>query len=403
LVLNAQTRAGSACSDPIFVNGRVQAVSQSAVVVSDVANPPGGFSPEDFEYFAVTFDTLVTPVIEEHFGSPSDVDGNGRTIVFFTKEVNALEPAEVGAITSGYFFARDLFPVLGSDLLRACATSNEAEILYLIVPDPSGEVGAPLGRQQAMQLGTIGMTHEQQHLVNAASRLFRAGGPLPFEEVWLNEGMSHIAEELAFYRASGLGPGLDLGSEHLTGHVLGSFNTFQAFNYQRLRQFYYEPRASSPFSNEGTRAARGASWSFLRYVADRSGLGDPTFFRALVNSRHTGLDNLGAAAGDIGIISSWLGDWSVASYVDNRVLNLPARFQDLSWNNVSLYESFGFDPPYILTSDLDSQGSYAGTLVAGGSTYIRFAVAARTVATLEVTSEGDTPPSTIWVTILRTR
>jgi hypothetical protein len=403
VVLNTQSGAGSACSDPIFVGGVVEAVSETAVVVADVSNPPGGFSTQDFEHFAATFDTLVTPVIDEHFGSPSDLDGNGRTIVFFTREVNALGSGELGAITTGFFFSRDLFPVDGAGTpLNSCPSSNEAELLYLLVPDPTGEVGAPISRQAATELAIATMAHEQQHLVNAANRLFGPGGPFPFEETWLNEGLSHIAEELAFYRASGLGPGLDLGSEHLGDQTLGSFNTFQIANYRRLRHFYYEPQGNSPFGKD-SRATRGAAWSFLRYAADRAGKGDPDFFRSLVRSSLRGFDNLGAAVGGVGTVLAWLGDWSVAAYADNRVLNLPSRFQNPSWNNASLYGSFGFDPPYILTSELDAHGRYDAAVVEGGSSYIQFGVPTRTVATLEITSGGGNPPPTMWVTVLRTR
>ena len=137
MILNAETE--SACEDPKLVTGRVEAVSNLAIVGADMANPAGGFGPADYEQFAAAFDTLVAPLAEEHFGTTSDIDANGRVIVLFTKEVNALDSDDDDSFTAGFFFSRDLFPKESqSPALGSCAASNEAELLYLLVPDQGG-------------------------------------------------------------------------------------------------------------------------------------------------------------------------------------------------------------------------------------------------------------------------
>ena len=40
------------------------------------------------------------------------------------------------------------------------------------------------------------LAHEYQHLINAGRRLY-VNNANAFEDMWLNEGLSHIAEELA--------------------------------------------------------------------------------------------------------------------------------------------------------------------------------------------------------------
>ena len=129
MTLNSETE--SACEDPKLVTGRVEAVSNLAIVVADIANPAGGFGPAGYEQFAATFDTLVAPLAEEHFGTASDIDENGRVIILFTKEVNALDSDDDDSFTAGFFFSRDVFPKEStSPPLGSCTASNEAELLF---------------------------------------------------------------------------------------------------------------------------------------------------------------------------------------------------------------------------------------------------------------------------------
>jgi len=77
--------------------GRVVAKSARAIVVADTGNPAGGFTDADYRGIAATFDTLVYPVDVRHFGEPTDLDNNGRSIIFYTRAVNELTPANVQA------------------------------------------------------------------------------------------------------------------------------------------------------------------------------------------------------------------------------------------------------------------------------------------------------------------
>jgi hypothetical protein len=411
LTFNAQSN--SSCSDPIFVTGRVAAISQKAIVVADTANPSGGFSTADYQHYAATFDTLIAPIALQNFGDVTDIDANDRTILLFTQEVNRRTASGSQTFTAGFFFSRDLFPKqtpLGGNL-QACLHSNQAEMLYLMVPDPNGEVnGNTRSKSFVQQLMLSAIIHESQHLINAGRRLYvqMLGGATWNEEVWLNEGLSHAAEELLFYRASGLAPGGNLSPTALQAagpSAVTAFNRHQANNLLRFHDHLATPPNSSPFNTVDNLATRGASWSFLRYAADRRGGSQSAFFFPLVNSSTRGLDNLEEVLGGETTVYQWLSDWAVAAYADDRVAGSEARHTDRSWNHPAMHATLSqAGAPYpIQTRALVAGSPRTQQLVRGGAAYFRFSVAAGEAGEVEATSNGTTPPATLRVTLLRTR
>ena len=73
--LNTNTEG---CTSPVIVTGRVIVASARAIVVADTSNPPGGFSDADYARIAVTYDTLVAAAEDAAFGTPTDLDANGK-------------------------------------------------------------------------------------------------------------------------------------------------------------------------------------------------------------------------------------------------------------------------------------------------------------------------------------
>ncbi len=413
LSFNTQAESGKSCSSPITVAARVWGVSERAIVAADVGNPPGGFGAGDYLHYAATFDTLIAPIADRNFGAPSDIDDNERTILLFTQEVNRLTPANSGVFTAGFFFSRDLFPKQATPggNLDSCPASNEAEILYLMVPDPTGQVNGNQKTKEFVQSLTLStILHEDQHLVNAARRLYvqKLDGSDWSEEVWLNEGLSHAAEELLFYETSAVGPGQNVTYDALTNAgdpTVVAFNNHQLFNLLRFHEHLAAPSTSSAFDPTDALPARGASWSFLRYAADRRGGDQPGFFHALVNSPTRGTANLGAVLGNVATMFDWMTDWSVAVYADDRVTNLASRHQDVSWNHPNLYSALaGSQASFpIQTVSLPPEVSRTQQLIGGGTAYFRLGVAAGQEGEVEITSGGGTPPETLRVTLLRTR
>ena len=170
VVLNANSDQN--CSSPINTRRASPAVTTTAIVVADTANPTGGFTDAEYLSFATTFDTLIGPLDIATFGQPSDVDKNGKTIIFFTKEVNKLTPRGSGGVVGGFFFERDLFPKTDTPDLFGCAASNFAEMYYSLVPDPTGRFSDSRSKKNVQELTPSTLAHEFQHLINAGRRLY---------------------------------------------------------------------------------------------------------------------------------------------------------------------------------------------------------------------------------------
>jgi hypothetical protein len=405
---NVNTR--SSCADPDRRTGRVVAVTQRAILVADTANPrgPGTFTDAEYTSFGQQFDQLVWPTVTSNFGDPQDIDNNQRVIVFFTRAVNELTPRNQDWFVAGFFFARDLFPRTDQPGFQACAGSNFAEMFYMLVPDPQGTVNGNVrlkDRELARTVAVLG--HEFQHLINASRRLYvvRASGSNWNEETWLNEGLSHIAEELLAYAASPLAPRQNIDRDRLAGspEASAAFFAYQNSNLSLFARFLQEPDTSSLIGPD-VLATRGAAWSFLRYAVDRrvGGGSESAFWRGMIDTNGTGLTNLRVALG--GDPMSWINDWLVAIYADDAVANVDPRFSKPSWNLRSIYPALRnannqqIFPRYPLKTRPLAPGANSVPVRAASAAYLRFGVAAGTTAELNIGAVAD-----VRYTLVRTR
>jgi hypothetical protein len=367
------------------------AIGTQSVVLSDTQNPAGGFSTADFQRFAARFDTLVYPLSVENFGAPADIDGNKKVVLFFTTAVNALTPSNSDSYVAGFFFDRDLFPRVATPQLEGCEGSNYSELFYLLAPDPNGSVNGNVRRTGFVDSVTTSViAHEFQHLINSSRRLYVTQGVEQFEETWLNEGLSHIAEELLFLREAGRTPrsNLDSIAVRSTERTRLSFNMNMSSNASRYRQYLEKPSENSPVRDDDSLETRGATWSLLRYLADRKAGGsasDAPTWQALVNTTKTGVGNLRAVFGtDLG---ARVRDWTVSNYMDDLVSGMPAEFSQPSWHWHSLYKALaGLGKPYPLEVKTLTGGAATGTVLGGTADYYRFSVPANATATITLTT-----------------
>ena len=107
-----------------------------------------------------------------NFGAPCDIDDNGKIAILFTRAVNELTPANSPSFVGGFFFPRDLFPAHAAPTFDVCATSNEGEMFYMLVPDPTGAINGNVPARLRRQLTTGILAHEFQHLINAGRRMY---------------------------------------------------------------------------------------------------------------------------------------------------------------------------------------------------------------------------------------
>jgi hypothetical protein len=386
--------------------GQVRSIGQHVIVVSDTANPAGGFTTAQYDSIALEFDSLAYAVDTTSFGGPTDLDTNQRVVAFYTRAVNELSPPASSVVVLGFFTARDLF----SSAPGSCPRSNEGEMFYMLVPDPTGAVNSNVRTVSFVRGNTVGtMAHELQHLINASRRVYENGTwNGTFEEVWLNEGLSHIAEELVFYRASvGLAPRGNIVVTQLTtgpnaSRRVAAFNTYANPNFGRWRGWLQRPDTAGPVKNVDALATRGATWSFLRYSADRLNGVETAFWSSLVNTQATGSANLSSALGGASI-DDWVRDWTAANYGDDAVAGIATQYTHPSWNYRSLYSALSTTyqlVPRPLSNGVGLTLSYSR---GGGTAYARFGVPATGFAQVTALSGGVPPTSPYALIVMRSK
>lgn len=405
VVLNTNTgnSLAAACTTAVNRAGRVVAISNHAIVVADTANPPGGYTDLEYQTIATQFDSVYTMDVNA-FGAPTDIDANSHVVMFFTRAVNELTPPHSTSVVGGFFYARDLFPKQDSPELgtgSGCPSSNYSEMFYLLVPDPDSVVNGNKRTKDYVSHLTVSTTaHEFQHLINASRRLYVNTAATDFEEVWLNEGLSHVAEELLFYQQSdGLTPRMDIDSTRFTTDQknVDAYNNDQSSNFGRLSTYYEKPLTASPYAPDDSLWTRGATWSFLRYAADHRGSSDADTWFKLVNSTSTGMANLQGVFGSP--LAPIFRDWAIANIADD-VPNVASEWQHPSWNFRSMWVRLtrASTKSYPLSTVTVGDGSPLSVTLKGGSAaYIRFTIPSNQVGSVT----WGTLPSSVTMSIVR--
>jgi len=404
-----------ACSAADMRNGRVAAVGTRAVIVTDTDNPTGGYTDAEYTSILATFDTLVFPMDTSAFGAPSNISQYGKIILFYTRAVNALTPSGAAYTIGGFFFARDLYPKTARTGVQACAASNENEMFYLLVPDPNATInGNRRTKDEVTLLNLATIAHELQHLINASRRLYVNVGASPNEQTWLDEGLSHIAEELLFFRVAGFSSRQNITLNDISATTVRSeqFRNYASQNFSRFYNFLIAPETNSPYAPNDSLSTRGAIWNFLRYAAGRQGAsGEAAFLRALVNSNTTGVANLQSVLSG-NQFADYLRDWSVALIADDytaaTTTALGATYTIPAWSFRSIYPGLRFSGGGALggypiaTRSLRSNVPQRVALAGGTSSYLRFSLS-NTSALITVSSNGAVPPSSLRYALVRIR
>lgn len=254
---------------PDTITGVVREVSRRGVVVEDTTIT-ARFTAQEAADIGAMFDDVIYATDSTYFGAPADIDANGgRVVLLFTAGVNAMSDVNPNGyddgIVAGFFCPTDL----------GLAGGNTAEMFYLVSPDPAGaftqasDVG--LSKEELLSFVNGTIAHEFQHLINA-----QRGGGGAFD-IWLNEGLSHLAEEVVGHTATGLAPGQELSLSDYDGVAggLAAFNTYHIGNWFNLLTYLAAPQdtAGLVMSRDplgpSTFRLRGTAWSFVRYLLDR--------------------------------------------------------------------------------------------------------------------------------------
>jgi hypothetical protein len=309
-------------------------------------------------------------------------------------------------VTLGFFFPRDLYPKVASP--GPCPASNFAEMFYLLVPDTGGVVNQNKRSKSLVLTLTNGtVAHEYQHLINASRRMYVNGVGPAFEEPWLDEGLAHIAEELNFYASSKRSPRTNLDATGFSDSVFTSaYSVFAINNFRRYSLYLGTTETQSPVgfnSLDDDLQTRGAIWSFLRYTADHLPAGaEDAFWFNLVNSHTSGITNLTNALGTSP--SSMFHDWAISVFMDDNAPNVDPRYLQPSWNARSVLTGGGVSTAFpLLTRILSDNVPVSLSMVGYGVSFLRFSVASGQDALLTVTSNGQSIPASMQLSVVRVR
>ncbi|MSR06641.1 MAG: hypothetical protein EXR93_06190 [Gemmatimonadetes bacterium] len=355
------------CSPPADfskIEAQAKYVGDHIVVFQDVAAPAGGFTDDEFTTLGDGFDQVIYDLDTRTFGVESDIDGNGKVFILFTPVVNGITPRDQCAtsVVTGFFFGIDLDPLFNAD-----QRANQAEMFYALTPDAGGSASCAVTKAQVQRVVPSTFIHEFQHMINYNQHVLIRRAPA--EEVWLNEGMSHLAEEIGGLRYQQLGQ-----QQAYSDFVIG--NLFNAYQYLKAPGSYFVLFDAG----SGLLAERGGEWLFLRWIVDRFGI---STMRRLEESRLIGAENIAAAVGEP--VSRLLGEWFLANYTsDLPGFTAPARLRYESWAFRTTYASLNaqqpsrYDRPFPLVPQIFSGGSFTatGTVRAGSGDYFRVTQAA---------------------------
>jgi hypothetical protein len=310
----------SPCTSFTTITAQVQYLNDKVIIYNDVASPSGGFTASDYQQIGDEFSSLIYPTDVSYFGTPLDLDNNSRVIILYTPQVNKLTPSGSSGFVGGFFWAGDLFPRTAPDPRDACTQSNEAELFYVLAPDPTGTINNNVRSTNSVRQGTRGtIAHEFQHMINASERI-RSPINQPFEDVWLDEALAHFAEDAVGRALRGIGEADDADFVRTLGGNANDFNAFFFQNFARLRTWMRDPGPLAPTSSlaDTSLAVRGAAWSLLHYTADQYAPGGDVkaYTKKLAGGPDVGIVNLTKNAGNVSwdvLVSGWL----AANYADN--------------------------------------------------------------------------------------
>lgn len=395
------------CKDYIPVKAVVRTVSARSTVLEDISTPSGGFTTSDYGAIAQEFDNLIFPADTAWFGAPTDINTDGRITMIFTPEVNKLTPAGSTGFTAGFFFGSDLIKKSEYPTTNDCRNqTNEQEIFYLLTPDPTGAFNN-VRTTATVRQGTRGViAHEFQHMINQGVRQYNPAVQA-LETFWLNEAMSHLAEEVVGRALLGVGDfqSLTYAQVNPSPAAANDYNAFFRQNLSRFQRWMARPDTSAPVSakNRDQLAPRGASWALLRYAIDQYGNGAArAFTRALAAGPQTDVANLLArtpGATFDQIITGWL----VANYADGLLINgLPPRYSYLSWNIRDVMSGVNAGAFPLLVTPLP--GTFTTQVLSSSGNYFRLARSgASPQVQLKLLAPGGAPLTSDYstVTILR--
>ncbi|MEO7454621.1 MAG: Ig-like domain-containing protein [Gemmatimonadaceae bacterium] len=320
------------------VTARVVYVGPKAIVLEDQASALAGKIDADMIALAREFEDVSFPLLQS-FGDPlafdAQTDKNGRIIMLFTPQVNAL-----GANLLGFVHSCDLY--LPTDDPSVNGT-NTAEIYARAVTDTTASSTSLNGRPQWRRQMPSTIIHESKHIVAFAERAATPVLVTSNEAVWLEEATAQQASELYgraihgnSWRSNADYDG-SLRCEVRPGvSGCGQGNIVMANHFLFLADFLQNIEQKTILSGADDNDIYGSSWLFTRWLTDTYGGGsEATFLQSIVKNYNVlGVDNVTAVSG-----KTWpelLSQFTLALAADDMP-GIAAPYTIPSWNLPAVY------------------------------------------------------------------
>jgi len=337
-------------SNFITITAELRYTGTHALLYVDPEATADFLTQTDIDGFGNSFDGSIYDVDRSKFGNESDINHDGKVAVLMSPAINRLTTpgsAQSTGFIAGYFLPNDLLPALVDSRV-----TNGMEVFYSIVPDPTGQFGNVFPKDKTIPVIEGVLAHEFCHMIifNYRVLIYGQGFRADYmEELWMNEGLAHIAEDL---------------------------NGFKQSNIARANLFLAEPGDVTLIYGGDELKERGASFLFLRHLGDRFGDG---IYKSLVQSKLAGVRNVEAATN--AFFKELFADWSAACYLSGRGITSDSRFNYSSINLLS-----DFKPLYVITGSL-SAGSMSRSIKAMAPEYILYSLPSEASVTFTIGSD----------------
>jgi hypothetical protein len=229
-------------------------------------------------------ETRIIPRIETIWGWPADIDEDGRFALLFAPTINE-ERLAVGFFNPADFFERNIDTTSSS----YNPASNEMDILYTALSET--EDGSSYSPESIIAAIAHELTHAATFTVKTWIRMQNGDSRAAREELFLDEGWSHLTENLCGFGVSG-------GNIRFLNRYLDDTAQFSFCGANRNGQ-------------EDSAGVRGAMTLFLSWLFWKSGgmewdalnpvalidTGGIAFLKRMVTSAETGWESIGNAFG----------------------------------------------------------------------------------------------------------
>jgi hypothetical protein len=354
----------------------VTAVDGYLTVWNDLTTPNeiGVLDEQTVQGVIDNFNGFVLDRERQVFGEESDVDGNGQIDLLISYAVN-----QYGAVA--YVTQCDIGRTAG------CGDrGNDAEVIYLGVPDPEDPYGTVNGISETV-------AHELNHLIYGWHKYVAQGQPDEDENIYLTEGMSALAQDLTGYNN---------GNQYVWAaaldaeQYLGDGNSIDAVS---VNDFL---RGTGYYDNERDGPLRGAAYLYLRYLFEQMGgmsvdgtgaftdNGGIAFLHDWFDAPELGNDTVEATTGRAvkDVTMDWYTALLVSGTVDND--NPLWNYEDRVVDPITGYE-FGVDTYALIHGWLQLEGPKVQklsradeSLRAGGVEYLKTEVEAGETVSIAV-------------------